>query len=322
MASIFSTEELETPKPIILIHCENEQLLQTLLSYYRNDFKIIIITQKTIIQEMNSLYVVSYSKAHLLAGIQETIDYALIITDSPQEYTLIHALDEKFRKDNTHVVWALPIYNPALWLSHIHNTLSLKQLSLVFFGNLFGPGVTFENEVAKLVTRVLTERKITLHGNDLSPIYPISEIDFLTGINYVLFGAAGKSRLFYLFYRHPQTIVSAIHLLKRAEPDLAVVYDENRTDLVVKHLPFSVIEKEIKERSSHNPTYIDANLLGFEQSVSRMINQESHVPPFQRPLHRKRHRPMPFGRGFTFCALILLVGIILYISVNIIYCNL
>lgn len=315
MASIFTAEELAAPKPIILIHCENEQLLKTLLTYYRSEFKIIIVTQKNIVQDHQSLYVISYAKAHLLAGIKETIDYALIITDSPQEYTLIHALDSKFRKDNTHVVLTLPIYNPAIWLSHIHQTLSLKHLSLVFFGNLFGPEVTFENEVTKLVQTVLRERRITLNGNDLSPIYPISEVDFVTGINHVLFGATGKSRLFYLFYKHPQTIVSAIHLLKRTEPDLSVEYSEDRSDPVVKHLPFPVIEKEIKERASHMPVYIDRNLLGFEQSVSLMMNNKSEIKPLQTQApKKKKRRSLKIGRGFSFFALVLLLGVIFYIS--------
>lgn len=314
MPSIFTAEEIPTSKPLLLLYCDDATLLQRLVTNYRSQFTVILITENAeSFTAADDLYIVPHTSANMIPTIREKIDYGIITLSTKIDANVLPHVLRKLKKDHAKTALCIPVAHPAEYLELLREFSHTDSIKLLLYGDLFDGHIPFDNPLSKIIGKAIIKKQVGLSGNDLHAVYPISVPDFIRGINFALFGSHKKRALLYLFYHHPQTVISAIHLLKRAEPDLEIQYHPPETHSI-RRVPLELLENELQKNSIAMPLYID-HLNGFEKSVAALFEEKPHehipVKTRRKPSHTKsKHIFGTFIKAAAF-------GLLLFIGVNV-----
>src|SRR5436309_527413 len=91
-----------------------------------------------------------------------------------------------------------------------------------------GNNLLIKELVPRYIQDLKIKKTILLTGNDLSPIFPISDEDSIKGINHTIFGHLNKNGIYYLFYQHPRTIIASIHILQKLQPEIEIKFENKK----------------------------------------------------------------------------------------------
>ena len=268
-------EETDREKPIILIVGSKNPLIDFIITEYQKEFKIALVSQDSPVKVSENFYRIDPSSAHLVERLEEKIDYGIIFLDSSERHSL-PSIFEKLDSDGAKTAIIVDVQKINNFVDII---LELKNRNLFYFlflGDVYSEAQNppFESEVSKVIYSAIKNKTIKLTGNDLAPLFPIYQKDALSGINQILFGPKKQQRFYWLFYSHPQTYISAAHILKRVEPDLEIQYNEEGEN-VSRRLSYEELERDLSSKIIIKPSFLDKYLVGFEASLENFLNYKS-----------------------------------------------
>ncbi len=276
------TLELETrdrEKPILLITGEKNCLTPRLIKHYENDFKIVYVGERNIdtTQDAQSFYRIGTNNATLIKNLEEKIDYAVISVDTEKIREIIPSLLEKLIQDNARVVVLVDVENIEKNFDIVLNFKNTPNIFFLIQGDTYSEEQEFNpnSKTQELIKTALQKKPIQMGEDQLKPLFPLYYQDGVNGINQILLGPKKSEKIFCLYYKSPQTYLSAINLLRRVEPDIQIEYKANKKETLEKQTQEDV-EKLIKSKLVTNPENLDKYFEGFEKSIKHFEkNKES-----------------------------------------------
>lgn len=313
-------ETSEKEKPIILFLGDNP-LTQALINHFSKDFKIAYVSDsdlKTDNSNSHDFYRIAKSSTSLIKDLEEEINYAVIfLTHNDRKY--LPQIFEKIVKDQTKTIILSDIREVDKFSDIILEYKKVPSVYFLFSGDPYSEKRLYEeSEISKIIQKAIKNKTIILTGNDLTPIFPIYEQDAIEGISQILFGPKRKDKFFYLFYSHPQTIISAIHIMKREEPDLEIKYEESSRDYKVG-ITRDQIEKALQSKIRTTPAFLDKFFIGFEKSIRFYEASSISYPKIQKEIIKIPKKIFPQKTQFKFLSTSLILSFILFIALNIFF---
>ncbi len=282
-----------------------------------NTFKLIILHNPHHYPKNETIFQVYNTAVDTINDLKDPIEYSVFFLSGHEDKQLLEKLIPKLERDKPQTVVIIPVTKVNQFSDVL---LALKHISSVSFaivGEIFGKNIPSESSRSShIIHTALTQKRAEFTGNDLVSIYPISEDDVLKGVQHILFSNIVRKRVFFLFYEHPQTIISTIHLLKKAEPDLQILYDQQAPYFpeLPKH---TELEKQILSKFHLSVSYIDEILDGFEKSVKQTIysSVRKELKRKRKPsLTKKLVHKKPLTKSlFT----IMTISLLLFIIINV-----
>ena len=280
-------------------------------------FRLIILYNPQRYPEQESVFQVYSTAVDTINELKDRIEYAVFFLATDEDKRLLEKLLPKLERDKPRTLIVLPLENVnqfsdvLLALKHIHS------VSFAIVGEIFGKDIPASlSRTSHIVHTAITQKKAEFTGNDLISIFPISDEDLLKGMQHILFSNTLRTRVFFLFYEHPQTIISTIHLLKRVEPDLQILYDQQMPDFS-QFVTRKELEQQILSKSHLAPSYMDEVFDGFEKSVKNTSysseRKEAHTTR-RRLFAGKLAGKNPLTKSF---ATILTISFLLFLIINV-----
>lgn len=276
MPALFSFDSYESHTPTVLLYGKHDELLKAVIESFKSRFNVIVLCQEN--QQTgarDNVYYISKESYDLIKNITNTIDYALFFL-GPRTKEVATLLQKKIKSDNAKILYIAP---KDLWtdIDRLASSIFKETHSLlIFLGDIISEKNThLSNDLTKFINQSLQEKVARLNGNDLDPVFPIGLKDAVRGIHQCMFGHTGQNAPYLLFYTHPQTYISAIHLLKRIEPDLQISIDAE--PITKKNSPFTHIENYIKREYGRKPISLEKYLDGFEKTVFLLSEKIDHT---------------------------------------------
>lgn len=306
MQQIHNVEEIDSQTPLICIYGKYSEFTQRLIDQWLPQFKIIYID--TIHPEKNNenknFYFIKSEEISLITKLQEKIDYAVAFLQSADDKVHIDALSKKLIQDNTKSLIIVPVIELQDYADII---LTFKKERNIFFATI-GEFIHGDNQFATIIRKIIAEQKVTLTGNDLYPTYPIASDDAALFINRLLFSKQDRTKLTQLFYRHPETMLSAVHLLNRVIPDMQVVFEEG-TEEAQSRITRDMLRLIVTTKLQMEEQYLDEYGRGFENSISDLMNQKTETPKNMEPSSTKQKEKKERKKySFHIFPLILAIG--------------
>lgn len=314
---VLNVEEEDKDLPILCIIGEPSPLRDAFLREKQKEFRIILISTKKPDFPINNLYFITYKDSIILARLEETIDYGLLFLEdlSTKEYLL--PTISKLTKDKSKSVFLISAPKIDSFYDVI---LDVKHHSFFHFA-LIGEVISKEeaqknDTISRIIYSSFQKKEIKLTGNDLLPIYPISLPDALTSTQHLLFGRVNKGAMYYIFYKSPETILSAIHILSKVEPDLKITFsDEDK--LIKPTFGRDDIHEIVTQKLRMDETYLDDQFEGFENAVSNLTVEGVGETAISEITRKRTFQIHPhIKRGGSFLLTTFLLGTLLFILVQ------
>ncbi|HVT00786.1 MAG TPA: DUF4012 domain-containing protein [Patescibacteria group bacterium] len=318
-------------KPILLIAGTNP-LISYLIKSSQPDFKIALVSEADFAKDYqgSDLYHIRRDSAHLVKSLEEKIDYAVIFLDNAGDKDYIVDILDKLESDNTKTAVIIPTQTTDELTDIMLTYKKVSNFHFLFLGDVYSEekNLSLGFDVAGLIGNSLTNHTVVMTGNDLLAIFPIYYKDAIEGIFHVILGPHKSQKFYYLFYSHPQTLISAIHILKRVEPDLEIQFRDEDTN-PNKTLSHDEIESLIKSKVNTEPVYLDKYFDGFEKSIDNFTNytpqpyieikkeEKREVVPTSPPKEKKERKKSSgvfiksiFIAGFLYVAIIIVFSLL------------
>ncbi|HVZ66820.1 MAG TPA: DUF4012 domain-containing protein [Patescibacteria group bacterium] len=276
-------------KPILLIAGSNP-LIPSLIEESQKDFKIALVSEENLGESYQGedLYHIRKDSAHLVKSLEEKIDYAVIFLDQGEDKNYIVNILDKLESDGSKTAVIINTQKVDTFSDIILTYKRVSNFHFLFLGDVYSESKNLSQgfDVAGLIGNSLTNHTVVMTGNDLLAIFPIYYKDAIEGIFNVILGPKKTQKYFYLFYSHPQTLISAIHILKRVEPDLEIQFKDSEAE-DSKALSHDEIGALIKTKTLTDPIYLDKYFEGFEKSIDKFVN----YTPSQQTQEVKKEKP-------------------------------
>jgi len=282
MGKYLKLEEARTNPAIILIDGSSgtENVLLNLISEQLKDsFNLYGLTTKKVPSYVERLSLLSI---HFLDKLAKEPSFAIIFLEQLSQKRKTFELIEKLTKGKTIVVVVVSFRAIEEFIDLLQACKGKKGVVFVLLGDVFGSQFK-KSALTRVISKGLAEKEIVLSGDDLSPLFPISQEDVLSGLQQIMFGSKDSYFIYALFYDHPQTSISLSHVLKRLEPELSITFDK-------KAFVFpdgkSREEKDqfIKQKLGVSIRPLEESFLGFEKSVQKLLEGKTslYVPSKRR----------------------------------------
>lgn len=278
MPKIFEVEEQQRQQPVILLFADNLFAKNILLSEFAQNSKVIFVSDSKKDQELTleNIYLLNKNSVSLIEKIEEKIDYAVFFLQEEKDQKYFSQILTKFQQDQTKILLLISVQQITDCKNLIENFKNRKNIFFAIIGDLFGKNLPSNySNLSSLLLHVRASKKIILSGNDLMPIFPIGEKDAAYGINQILFGKPRQNTIFFLFYNHPQTFLSLVHLLKRIEPELEVEISEDAKNNFEKS--HDQIKQDFEQVYEIKVEYLEYFQDGFEKSLKDIWEQNPEI---------------------------------------------
>jgi len=304
--------------PVFLLCGNNTSVISFLLQAYEKDFKIAHIANGTSDKTSNTYYRILPESSYLIDKLEDKIDYAVISLEEEKDKVILQSILPKLERDQTKTLILIPLEKRNEFYDIILELKKNKFIKFGFLADIFGQKISLSNSnISKIIQNAILKNAVSLPEDTASSEFCISDNDFLTGINHILFSHESNKQFFYLLYEHPQTYTSIIHLLSRVQPGLAV--DFTSSEIARSEKSFSQIENEVESKTLIKPTFLDKYYLGFEKSVRLIASSKSPIELYfeNKIIHEeKKHKKhlevrMPWKQS-------VLIAILLFIFIHII----
>jgi hypothetical protein len=260
-------EEEKVSLPSFLIVDTNSgiqnKILDLLSKSLENKTKVYALTKKKVPPNVKTISPLSI---HFLDKLSDDLKYSVIFLDEESQKKKTIEIVEKLLANNVKILVLIPYRISKSYIDALINFKDKKNISVGLVGDIFGDS-HLSSPISKIIQSTLSSRQVTISGNELLQIFPISENDLVNSVHYVMFGKK-QDFLYSLFYEHPQTLLSLTHLLRRIEPELSVNFKDVDSSLSVKETSEQK-DKYLRDRVGLTPKALDG-LIGFEKSISAM----------------------------------------------------
>ncbi len=316
MRKLLHEEVYDSKKPLLLIVSNNTLLQEALFDELSSKLSILFVGNPIPKKDSSNIYHIKPSDLHLLPHLSEKISYAVIHLSTIQEKEYLETTFKKLKQDRAKSLILIPANNYESFSDVLLHINSEANIIPALYGTILEEN-TSDNELLKIIRIALRKGTIRLSGKDLSPIFPISKRDFLTGIKQLLFSRKPKG-LYYLFYKAPETLLSAIHLLHRIEPDIDL--EINHEHPIQRFVERSTMTQNLKNKLQVKIYHLDYHLKGFLYAVEHLGVSTIKAPSYKKTKRKKRTPPSFSFLKFTpSISLALFSGLILFIMINIIF---
>jgi len=314
MGKIISTEIKEGEKPLLLVY-SNKKIVQNLISdEFQEKASLLFVSSNTPDNiKGEGIYHVNNEDIHLLPNIEEKVEYAIVILSSLSDKENIDSLLAKFRNDNTKAIIAIPANLYKDFVDVLLEVKNEKHIITALYGNILEENIS-ENELLKIIRMGLSNKQISLSGNDLLPVFPISGNDLIVAIKHLLFSTSSKG-LYFLFYKEPQTLHSAVHQLARIEPDLK--FEINHEGTIKRFEERSNMASDLENKLQLKIHYLDNYLNGFQYAVEHLKDlPEKNIVNVKKKkrLFISRFKILRFSPSVSFA---LFLGFSLFVLLNV-----
>ncbi len=311
-------ETLDKEKPIILFAGKDNPLLNILIDKFSDEFKIAYVSDENI-PGAEDFYRIDTKSAYLINNLEEKLDYAVIYPQEGRERNYLQHIFKKLIEDNTRTVVIINANQVEQFLDIPLEYKRNPNFYFLIYGEAYSEkrNLIPDNDVVRLIKQALVKKSFKISSNDLSPIFPIYLPDAINGISQILLGPAKAQKFYYLFYKTPETYLSAIHILKRIEPDLEVNFsvDSSSESIEQTHKEISQL---IETKTGATPVYLDPYFIGFEKSISNFQNIDNE-PEEEKSKIEKAAKSIKSSRGkIKLAASAFLIAILVYISTSVI----
>jgi len=317
MPNLLLEESYESKKPLILIHTNNKRLQDLFYKEFSKKLSILFVSDSPPDHEDTSTYHIKSSDVNLIPHLDEEIAYAILIFEDLKDKDGIEHFITKFKSDNTKAAVLIPA---SAYLNFIDVLLSFRNIPHVIpalYGQVL-ENMTSDNELMKIIRKALLKEKIEIKGNDLLPVFPISERDLLVGIKQLLFANKSKA-LYYLFYKQPETILSAVHTLAQIEPELEFTMDHEHP--AERFEERSVMNQNLTDKLQLRISYLDRHLKGFIYSIEHLAGIEPQKPKIYAKTEKRRLTlpKLNFLKFTPSVSLALFSSLMLFLLINIVF---
>lgn len=283
MGKLLNEEISESKKPLILIYTNNKNVQNLFFEQFSKKFSILYISASSPQRENGQTYHIKTSDINLLPHLEEKIDYAVIFIEQQKDKENINYLVEKITADDSKSILLIPAEEYKDYTSIALKVKPYKNIIPALYGNIL-EDMPSNDTFLKIIRMAKDSEKIKLNGNDLMPVFPISRTDLFISIKQLLFSHKPHA-LYYLFYKKPQTLLSAVHLLAHIEPELEL--EINHEDPIEKYEERKDMSQYLFENLNLKILYLESHLKGFLHAVEnlKLGNKKAYVPPVKK---RKR----------------------------------
>lgn len=265
MPIVLDVETQETKKPVLLLF-GNNPIISLCVDTFKNAARIAIVKEDALSDsEKEYAYKIRPESTYLLSQLEEKIHYAVLFALSEKDIKVVTEIVRSIEKHQGKIILLVPARELETLVKYLKGFID-SNIIICLLGDLFGKTIPVSfSPVSKLIHDATVNKKAYFTGDDLSSIYPISSSDALSALNTILFSSQKSSETYYLFYRHPQTIISAVHLIRRHEIDLSIEFLEKQNTNTAKTL--GEIEMLLFNNGISKPSFLDEDMAGFEKSI-------------------------------------------------------
>lgn len=323
MSKLLDIEEQEKDLPILCIVSSETSLVEAYIKDCANKFRIIIVDEKkpSFLEHLPKIYFISLKDIVLLPKLQETIDYALIFLKEIEQARLSPVI-EKLTNDKTQVLFAVDVFSLDLNINLVKEYRSLQSARFAILGEIISrKKIEQRGELSKIIENIIINRKIDLDENNDKSVFPITLKDAVDGISRLLLGNFYNDTFYYLFYKHPETVLACAHLIARIDPDVKITFSEKRSTPSI--ISRKKIKETIKEKLGMLDSYIDSFFEGFEKGMVGFFENQDIAEEYKVnvTLHkiRKTKKRNKISTALSFAFASLFYGTVLFAFINLLF---
>lgn len=306
MANFFQVESLDAKKPTLALYGQESLLIKHLIQNFKRDFNLYYISNSPI-KEYKEQEITTINPDKLSGNVISSLDYLTIFLSKQEDKKTILPLIDLSEKHQAKTLIVINIRNLKDYTDLIIHLKKRSKTYFVLIGDLFTGNAEQNSVISNLVSGAIKTKSILLTGDDLVSVFPISVEDAEAGINHLLFSSEQKGKVYYLFYKHPQTIISAVHLLKRVEPDLEIKFGKGKKTFS-QSPNLKEADEIIKFKLLEEPYSIEHYLHGFENSVKRIIDgTDNFIPKIAKKEKKQNFHPNLKNKFINFILFLLFV---------------
>ncbi len=233
MTSPFLMSQETTPDSKILIIDKRGIIGDALARSLLGDFSVALVTNAHLQDSLPYLHIPFKAKIPRIPD--DSFSHIFLLFEGENE--LINLLPQFSRK-------AQSVGSPLVLLTSIYcmnkeKIAAIKRLapdSLLFlYGDIGGGEIV--SQVNTLFLEALTYGSLKLHNNGLSSLYPTPLPYLLGGVIGVVFGKAEKGQTYFLFSKHPVTMLSFARELKNIYPDVRLDFISGKGESLTYVIP-------------------------------------------------------------------------------------
>lgn len=303
-------------QPLLIIDFtsgKKNHTVDLLANFLEQKTKTYILTKK---KNPFSTHLISSLSVHFLDRLNGSLPYSVIfIDDISQKKNILFAI-AKLSSQNTKIVLILHRRLTALFIDILLEVKIYPRVFVIFMGDIFGTQ-SRNTTLSRSIEDALTTHTISVSENTTIPIFPISDIDVLNLIAYILFGSSKSSNFFKGYYSAPQTMLSLVHVLKRYEPELSVEFFKKENSRNTQNTQF-MSDRGIKDRLGIAPEVVQGVFVGFAKSMTDMQEALAGAALTPRRIQKRKKVAISFG-SYIFIKKFLLFflwGFLIYIIVT------
>jgi hypothetical protein len=320
MGKLLNEEISESKKPLILISTNNSILQELFFDEFSDKLSLLYISDASPKNESSETYHIKTSDVNLIEHLEEKINYAVVLFEKENDKEKLSHLLKKISIDDTKAVFLFPAQDYKNFIDVMLEVGQIKNIIPALYGNVLEQEGS-ESEFLKIIRMAIENEKIKLSGNELMPVFPISSNDLLICIKQLLFSHKPHA-LYYLFYKNPQSLLSAIHYLARIEPEL--VFEVNHENKIESFEERSLMDQFLSDKLNLRIHYLDNHLKGFTHAIENLKFKE--VKSYEIPSSKKNRRfKLPKINLFRFTPsvpLALFISLIAFIFINAVFLTL
>lgn len=267
MPVLLSEEEIDKDRPVLFFYTNDKAYAKPFFLHYQDNFKLLVISSSKP-QLQSPFYFLSTSELERYDGIADKVEYGIIHLTTPSDKAYAQRLISLISKRNQiPVVFLIPVRLIADFTDLILQHAGTPRVSFLLLGDIYSIHFKADNSTSKIIEELGSKHSFQIEGNDLEPVFPIAFEDALSGIASILFSAKKKGGVYYLFYKHPQSIATLVQLSKRVEPELRVSYKEP-TSFIKRFTTHEEIHQFLYQKLSKRGHYLDSVFEGFEKTIA------------------------------------------------------
>jgi len=317
MGKLLNEEVSESKKPLILIYTNNKILQDLFFDEFSEKLSLLYVSDASPSNDTPETFHIKTSDINLLPHLEEKINYAIVIFNGDSSKSHVEYLVKKITADSSKAVFLFPAEHYKSYLDIALQIKPEKNIIPALYGNIL-EDESSDSPFLKIIRMALATEKIRLTGNDLQPVFPISRSDLMICIKQLLFSHKPHA-LYYLFYKKPQTLLSAIHFLAQIEPELE--FEINHESVIERFEERSVMDQNISDKLNLKISYLDHHMKGFLYSVESLKFKK--VKAYEKPKSISRKKlnfsTLKFLKFSPSLPLALSLSLLAFVLINLIF---
>ena len=181
---------------------------------------------------LSSSNVINVNYAKKFPSVPDNIYSHIILIDNGDEgiKESLPVFIKRASRDNSSITYVTSLSDNSLRAVEKIHSLN-KKIKAIIYGDVFGNGngMLFENSVDSIIKQAKFDKKIRIPGDGLNESYPVLFEDVLAGVLKGML-SSDNSKVFFLFPKHPISLIFLAHMLQKKDPQLAVDFIKARDE--------------------------------------------------------------------------------------------